>query len=174
MALRRVVSLGGGAAAESRRRGGARSVEAQIQDGRLHPRRGERSRIIPLFPFGHGLSYTSWSLSHLKVRKRGPDSYEATIHLRNTGNRAGAQVVQLYVGDPSSAGEPPRQLKAFQKVFLKPHHSKKVRLELERSSFQIFDEANNSWKTTPGTYQIYVGTSSRDLPGRAVVTVAGK
>jgi beta-glucosidase len=127
----------------------------------------------PLFPFGHGLSYTSWSLSHLKVKKRGSDSYEATVHLRNTGRRAGAQVVQLYLGYPAGAGEPPRQLKAFQNVFLEPDHSKRVRLEFDRSSFQVFDEASNSWTITPGTYQIYVGTSSRDLPGRAAVTVAG-
>ena len=80
-------------------------------------------------------------------------------------------MVQLYVGFPSGAGEPPRQLKAFGKVFLRPGRSAKVRLKLDRSSFQVFDEATNDWKTTPGTYRIYVGTSSRNLPLTASVTL---
>ena len=91
--------------------------------------------------------------------------------MRNTGRRAGAQVVQLYVGYPSSAGEPPRQLKAFRKVFLGAHRSKRVTLGLDRSSFQVFDEARRDWRTAPGKYRIYVGTSSRDLPLRASVRV---
>lgn len=124
----------------------------------------------PLFPFGHGLSYTSWSLKHLNVKKRG-NSYEASVHVRNTGRRAGAQVVQLYVGFPSGAGEPPRQLKAFHKVFLGAHRSKTVTLELDRSAFEVFDETSNNWQVTPGTHRIYVGTSSRNLPLTCAVSV---
>jgi len=95
----------------------------------------------------------------------------ATVKVRNTGRRAGAQVVQLYVGYPSNAGEPPRQLKAFRKVFLGAHRSKRVTLDLDRSSFGVYDEAGSRWKTVPGKYRIYVGTSSRDLPLSASVRV---
>ena len=91
--------------------------------------------------------------------------------MRNTGRRAGAQVVQLYVGYPSSAGEPPRQLKAFKKVFLGAHRSKRVKLSLDRSSFAVFDEARHGWRTAAGKYRIYAGTSSRDLPLSASVRV---
>jgi beta-glucosidase len=80
-------------------------------------------------------------------------------------------VVQLYVGFPSSAGEPPRQLKAFGKVFLRAGASKEVKLKLNRTSFQVFDEATDDWKTIPGAYRIYVGTSSRNLPLTASVTL---
>jgi beta-glucosidase len=117
----------------------------------------------PLFPFGYGLSYTSWSLGRPKLTRDG-DGYDVTVKVRNTGRRAGAQVVQLYVRAPAAAGEPPRQLKAFRKVFLGPHRSTKVRLALTRSSLQVFDETSNAFRAVPGEYRIYVGTSSRDLP----------
>ena len=124
----------------------------------------DHNKQRPLFPFGYGLSYASFSLNGLKVVTRGGGRYDVTVRVRNTSRRAGAQVVQLYVGDPARAGEPPRQLKAFRKVFLEAGASQRVTLELGRSSFQVFDEASNHWKTTPGTYGIFVGTSSRDLP----------
>ena len=91
--------------------------------------------------------------------------------MRNTGRRAGAQVVQLYVGYPSSTGEPPRQLKAFRKVFLGAHRSKRVTLAPGPLELPVFDEARGDWRTAPGKYRIYVGTSSRDLPLRASVRV---
>lgn len=132
----------------------------------------DQSQQQPLFPFGYGLSYTSFSLSDLRVAKRSSGRYVATVHLRNTGARAGAQVVQVYVGFPSSTGEPPRQLKAFDKIFLRPGESGTVKLDLNSSSFQTFDEASNSWVTTTGTYTVYVGTSSRDLPLQSLITIA--
>lgn len=126
----------------------------------------------PLFPFGYGLSYTSFSLSDLRVANHGSDRYVATVRLRNTGTRAGAQVVQAYIGFPSSTGEPPRQLKAFNKVFLRPGESGTVTLDLNSSSFQTFDEASNSWVTTSGAYTVYVGTSSQDLPLQSLLAIA--
>jgi beta-glucosidase len=125
----------------------------------------------PLFPFGYGLSYTSFSLSGLSVTPTGGGQYDATVKLANTGTRAGAEVVQLYVGFPSSTGEPPRQLKAFEKVFLQPGESSNVTLPLNESSFQMFDEQTSSWTTVPGTYQIYVGASSRDLPLQSSISI---
>ena len=88
------------------------------------------------------------------ARRAGSGRYDVTVRVRNTGRRAGAEVVQLYVGFPAGAGEPPRQLKAFDKVFLQPGESKTVRLALDPSSFQVFDETTNNWKMTPGTYRI--------------------
>jgi beta-glucosidase len=117
----------------------------------------------PLFPFGFGLSYTTFSLGHLKV-SRSAGGYRATVRLSNTGRLAGADVVQAYVRFPASAGEPPRQLKAFAKVFLRPGRASTVQLSLPRSSFEYFSTARNAWVTAPGAYRLYVGTSSRDLP----------
>ncbi len=126
----------------------------------------------PLFPFGYGLSYTSFSLSDLRIADQDSGHYVATVRIRNTGARAGAQIVQLYVGFPSSTAEPPRQLKAFDKIFLRPGESGTATFHLDRSSFQTFDEASNSWVTTAGTYTVYVGTSSRDLPLQSSLSVA--
>ncbi len=125
----------------------------------------------PAYPFGYGLSYTSFSFSGLKVSKRGSHRYLATVRVRNTGGRAGAEVVQLYLGFPSGAGEPRRQLKAFGRVFLRAGASERVRLKLNPSSFKVFDQGRNSWKATSGRYRIYLGTSSRDLPLRDSVTL---
>jgi beta-glucosidase len=122
----------------------------------------------PLFPFGFGLSYTSFQLSNLKVERSGSGA-RASVRVENTGERKGSEVVQLYLGFPPGAGEPPRQLKAFAKVELKPGRSKKVQLRLDGSSFEVYDEASGSWTTPPGKYKIYVGTSSRDLPLRASI-----
>ena len=105
------------------------------------------------------------------MANRGSGRYVATVRIRNTGARAGAQVVQLYVGFPSTTGEPPRQLKAFDKIFLRPGQSGTVSLDLNSSSFTTFDEANDSWVTTAGAYTVSVGTSSRDLPLQSSVTI---
>lgn len=125
----------------------------------------------PLFPFGFGLSYTSFALSHLKVTAGPAGSHRATVSLRNTGRRAGAEVVQAYLGFPISAGEPPRQLKAFARVFLNPGQSRTVRLDLDRSGFEFFDASRKVWTVTAGRYRLYVGISSRDLPLTSQITV---
>jgi beta-glucosidase len=125
----------------------------------------------PLYPFGFGLSYTTFALSNLKVTAGGGGSYRATIRLRNTGHRAGAEVVQAYLGFPSAAGEPPRQLKAFAKVYLAPGAHRTVTLTLPRSSFALFSQSRGGFVTEPGRYRLYVGTSSRDLPLSAQIGV---
>jgi beta-glucosidase len=125
----------------------------------------------PLYPFGFGLSYTSFKLSGLKVKPDGSGAQKVSVRVENTGRRAGTQVVQAYVGFPSGAGEPPRQLKAFAKVSLKSGQEKTVKMRLDPSSFEIFDEGTGSWTTPTGRYRIYVGISSRDLPVRTSVDV---
>ncbi len=134
---------------------------------RYYDRHGQR----PLFPFGYGLSYTSFSLSSFKVVKRGTGNYQVQVRVRNTGGRSGAEVVEVYVGFPSTTGEPPRQLKAFGKVFLKPGAAKNVALKLAPSSFQAFDTRRNRWTMASGSYRIFAGTSSSDLPLRARINI---
>jgi beta-glucosidase len=124
----------------------------------------------PLFPFGYGLSYTSFRFSELHVSRSGT-GYTVTARVRNTGSRSGAEVAQLYVGSPAAAHEPARQLKAYAKVNLKPGQSAVVRLELPRSALAAWTSADSGWTVARGTYRLYVGDSSRNLPLRAAVHV---
>jgi beta-glucosidase len=117
----------------------------------------------PLFPFGHGLSYTTFAYSGLSVRNTG-DGATATFTLRNTGNRAGAEVAQLYVGFPSAAGEPPRQLKGFERVSLAPGQAQRVTIRLDARDFSVWDTATHAWQPARGAFTVSVGGSSRSLP----------
>jgi beta-glucosidase len=125
--------------------------------------------LTPLFPFGFGLSYTSFRYSHLRIggpghRRRGGVIVTATI--TNTGDRTGSDVAQLYLGDPARAGEPPRQLKAFAKVSLRPGQSQVVRFTLDRHDLSYWNTAASAWVIAPGTFRVLVGDSSAqaDLP----------
>jgi beta-glucosidase len=119
--------------------------------------------IEPLFPFGHGLSYTSFGYSGLEVE---PHADGATVRaqLTNTGDRPGAEVAQLYLTFPDEAGEPPLQLKAFDKVEIDPGETRTVTFELDDRSFSVWDAAADEWRVVPGCYGVRVGGSSRDLP----------
>ncbi|WP_298397622.1 glycoside hydrolase family 3 C-terminal domain-containing protein [Sphingobium sp.] len=119
--------------------------------------------IKPLFPFGYGLSYTDFAFRNLKVKPEA-DGWSVRFHLRNTGKRSGAEVAQLYVSQPASAGEPPRQLKRFERIELAPGASKEVRFHLTRKDFSYWDDATRSWTVAPGTHRILVGGSSDALP----------
>ena len=114
----------------------------------------------PLFPFGYGLGYTTFGLHGLHVRRQG-DGAAVTFTVRNTGDRRGTAVPQVYVSDPRSAGEPPRQLKGFDRVTLAPGESRRLTVHLDRRSFAHW---HRGWVVSPGDYRIAVGTSSRDLP----------
>lgn len=130
----------------------------------------------PLFPFGFGLSYTTFRLSHLVIapatvdKKAGP--LRGTVEVKNTGDRAGAEVVQAYVSQPSANGEPPRQLCAFARVFLKPGETRQVRLTISPRSLLFYDASTHRWTLAAGTYRVLVGTSSRSLPLHRDVTIA--
>lgn len=119
--------------------------------------------IEPLFPFGHGLSYTDFAFRGLKVKPEG-DGWSVRFQVRNVGKRSGAEVTQLYVSLPTSAGEPPRQLKGFERVELAPGASKEVRFHLMRRDFAYWNDATKSWAVAPGEHQILVGNSSNALP----------
>jgi beta-glucosidase len=127
--------------------------------------------VEPLFPFGFGLSYTTFRLEDLKVtgQKHGPA--KATVEVTNTGDRRGAQVVQVYVGGadgsgPIGAGQiaPPRRLEGFSKVWLDPGERRKVTVHLGPRAFAHWDGDRDAWVQPAGSYSVSAGTSSRDLP----------
>ena len=120
--------------------------------------------LTPLFPFGFGLSYTQFAFSHLSVQ--GPSVADGTRDVRvsatvtNTGKRAGSEVAQLYLADPSASGEPPRQLAGFQRVNLAPGASTRVSFTVTPQDMSWWDDTANGWTQTAGAYQVYVGDSS--------------
>jgi beta-glucosidase len=129
----------------------------------------------PLFPFGFGLSYTTFQLSNFVVMptrfSKSPGIIHGTVDVTNTGHRQGAEVVQAYVSQPSSNGEPPRQLCAFAKVFLKPGETRQVRLTIAPRALSYYDTPTRRWTSAAGTYQILVGTSSRNMPLHRDITI---
>jgi len=127
----------------------------------------------PLFPFGFGLSYTTFKYDGLQVRG-GADGATVTVRLTNTGRRAGAEIAQMYVGFPTSAQEPPRQLKGFEKVSLKPGESRTVSFSLDRDALSAWDESIHGWKEYAGAYTVAVGGSSRDLALKGTFTIGGR
>ena len=132
----------------------------------------DAKNLTPLFPFGFGLSYTSFAFSGLKVSTTTTGA-TATFTVRNTGVRDGGEVAQLYVADPPAAGEPPKQLKGYQKVTLAAGQAKQVTLSLDQRAFSHWDTTTHSWKVTTGCYAVLVGDSSRRLPLTAKVGRGG-
>jgi beta-glucosidase len=131
----------------------------------------DAKNITPLYPFGYGLSYTSYGFSNLQVGALSGGN--ATVHatVTNTGSRAGTDVVQLYVGDPASTGEPVHQLRGFQRVTLNPGQSQTVTFTVSTHDLAYWNTSSSNWTTAAGTYQILVGDSSRNLPLTGTVTV---
>ena len=116
-----------------------------------------------LFPFGHGLSYTRFDYTNSNVRLDG-SVVRVNFDVTNAGSRRGAEVVQLYVHDPEcSAYRPAQELKAFRKVQLAPGASTRVNITLDRSAFAIFDVEAQNWLVEAGTFELRVGSSSRDI-----------
>jgi beta-glucosidase len=124
--------------------------------------------VTPLFPFGFGLSYTTFHFSNLTVTPTSSGAV-ARFNLENTGSRYGADVAQAYVGMPASTGEPPLQLKGYQKVWLGPGQSKTVSITLPETSFAHWDTTAGRWVVTPGDYTVSVGDSSASLPLQATL-----
>src|ERR1700737_3344709 len=116
-----------------------------------------------LFPFGFGLSYTSYAYSGLKV-KAGKEKTTITFTVKNTGSRLGAEIAEVYAALPAEAGEPPKRLVGWSKVKLQAGESKEVTVNIDSAYLSIFDEASESWKMTPGAYSFMAGGSSQDLP----------
>jgi beta-glucosidase len=125
----------------------------------------DKKKIEPRFPFGYGLSYTSFELKNLKVTPgAGNDAFTATVDVTNTGHRDGAAVAQLYVRPPTdeSVDRPMQELKGFGRVELAAGETKTVTIPLDERSFAHWDVESHSWKVLPGNYEITVGQFSRD------------
>jgi beta-glucosidase len=131
--------------------------------------------IEPLFPFGHGLSYTRFAYSHIEVTPRVADGGRGlwvSFDVKNAGERSGAEVAQVYLKLPDSTGEPPKRLVGWEKLVLRPGQTKHVRVKLTPERLAYWNVATNGWAIASGQYTIYVGSSSRDirLQDRALLT----
>jgi beta-glucosidase len=130
----------------------------------------DQRHIEPLFPFGYGLSYTSFRLAHLRVAHPRRGAVTASVEVTNTGRRRGSQVVQVYVAGADGAAGPPRRLEGFAKVSLRPGERRTVTIAFGPRAFAHWDTTKHAWVQPAGSYAIYAGTSSRDLPLSARVT----
>jgi beta-glucosidase len=137
----------------------------------------EARRIEPLFPFGHGLSYTSFAYSDLAVeRAAAPDGPAITVSLKvkNTGARAGSEVVQLYVREQRPRLQrPEKELKAFAKVALEPGEEREVRFALGARDFAVYDPRTEAWTISSDRFDLLVGASARDISLQASVALGG-
>ncbi|HTC93913.1 MAG TPA: glycoside hydrolase family 3 C-terminal domain-containing protein [Terriglobales bacterium] len=150
---------------------GVNGVETYSEGVKMGYRYYDANNLQPLFPFGFGLSYTTFSFQNLAITpastsfSSNPNQTVAVdFDITNTGPVAGAEVGQVYVGIPSVAvSEPPKWLKGFQRISLTPGQTGHAHLLLDMRSFAYWDVNSHSWKVAPGTYQIVVGASSRDI-----------
>ena len=134
---------------------------------------GRESQAPPLFPFGYGLSYTQFAFRDLIVSEANSEGpIKVRFEVENTGSRAGAEVAEVYVGDPSATvPRPDKELKAFARVMLKPGESRQVEVTLDRRSLAYWSVKSGDWKVDPGQFVVYVGDSSEHVPLQARFTV---
>ena len=124
----------------------------------------DKQKFAPLFPFGYGLSYTTFTMHDAKLADATPGAVKVNVSVTNTGSCAGAEVVQLYVQDvKSSVARPVKELKAFQKVFLQPGETKEVTLTLNDRAFQFYDVAAKDWRSELGRFNFLIGNSSKNI-----------
>ena len=128
-----------------------------------------------MFPFGFGLSYTTFAYSNLTVSPGMAGASEpvtVAFDVKNIGRREGAEVAELYVGDShSSVPRPVKELKGFAKVSLKPGESRRITLKLNRRAFSFYDAGKKDWKAEPGEFAILVGGSSNQIQLRGKFTL---
>ena len=131
-------------------------------------------RIRPAYPFGFGLSYTRFGYGPLRLRAAARGfGVRASISVRNTGRRTGIAVPQLYVGLPGARGrvQPPRQLKGFQKLTLRPGRRARASFALDARAFSYWDAKRNRWRVAPGCYSVQVAPTGRAAASRGTVAV---
>jgi beta-glucosidase len=135
----------------------------------------DAKNIEPQFPFGYGLSYTTFSYKNLKVTPASSgkaSNVTVTIDVSNSGTRPGAEVAQLYVGDShASLPRPVKELKAFDRILLQPGETKSVTFQLGENAFAFYDAVHMKWVVEPGTFEILVGSSSRDIRAKGQFTL---
>lgn len=129
----------------------------------------------PLFPFGHGLSYTTFDYGKPRVDAKSmfPDGkVTVSVRVKNTGKRTGQETVQLYVSDKkASLPRPVKELKGFQKVTLAPGEEKEVSFIVTREALSFFDDRKHAWVAEPGTFEALIGASATDIRGRVAFTL---
>ena len=127
----------------------------------------DKERIKPTFAFGHGLSYTQFEISNLcsdKPQITPDETITFTVNVKNTGKRAGSEVVQLYIHDvKSSVDRPKKELKGFQKVYLQPGENRDVSITVNKEALSFYDESSSSWKAEAGMFEALVGNTSDNL-----------
>jgi beta-glucosidase len=136
----------------------------------------EHNQTKPLFPFGFGLSYTTFAYSNLSVKPL-PNSgsgprYEVSFDVKNTGTREGADVAQVYIGDPqTSVPRPVKELKGFVKVSLRPGETRQVSVMLDSRALSYYDVNAKQWRAEPGDFNVLVGRSSEQIELRGKLTL---
>jgi beta-glucosidase len=132
----------------------------------------EKAGVRPLFPFGHGLSYTTFSYGNLSVRPAAGGLYEVSFDVKNTGGREGADVAQVYVTPAASkVARPAKELKGFAKVSLRPGETRRVSVTLDRRAFSYYDADAKNWRAEPGDYGVLVGRSSERIELKGKITL---
>ncbi|HEY64224.1 MAG TPA: beta-glucosidase [Caldilineae bacterium] len=135
----------------------------------------DKKKIEPLFPFGHGLSYTTFAYSNLRLSASEIDAdgkLQVSVDVQNTGTRAGKEVVQLYVRDvEAGVMRPEKELKGFQKIALEPSETKTVTFTLDREALSYYDPVQKAWVAEAGEFEVLIGSSSRDIRLRGTFTL---
>jgi beta-glucosidase len=134
----------------------------------------EKYGITPLFPFGHGLSYTTFEYKDLEADNQNDGSVIISLLVKNSGKRQGSEIVQIYVSDTQSdVSRPVKELKGFKKVTLLPGEETNVSITLDRNAFAYYDETGRQWVVEPGKFKILAGSSTEDVRLERVINLAG-
>ena len=133
----------------------------------------DKSMVKPLFPFGYGLSYTSFAYKNLTISSPSSDQQvSVAFDVTNTGTRAGADVAEVYVGDRHApVPRPIKELKGFKRVSLNPGETKNVVVKLDRRAFSCYDIKSHSWTVAPGDFDLFVARSAADIALTGKVTL---
>ena len=132
----------------------------------------ESYRVEPQFCFGHGLSYTQFEFSQIKAEVKDSTTFSLTLEVKNSGDLDGAEVIQVYMSKPkSNIIRPAKELKAFNKVFLKAGENKPITFSFNRKDFSYYNEKDQAWKVEAGEYVLEVGSSSRDIRCSAKIII---
>lgn len=158
------------------RNDGSNIVDIEYREGIFVGYRwADKNKIQPLFPFGHGLSYTTFDYGKATIDKTegtADDVFTVSIPVTNTGDRAGREIVQLYVTDlKTTLPRPVKELKGFKKISLEPGQTETVTFEISRDDLSYFDADKHAWVVDPGKFEALVGASSRDIRSKVTFKV---
>ncbi len=133
----------------------------------------DKKGVVPLFPFGHGLSYTNFEYSNLKIKKNKNEyDYSVSVDVQNTGKYEGKEIIQLYVNDlKSTLHRPEKELKGFEKVLLQPNETKTISLKLNKRSFAFYDTFKKNWIVEAGDFNILIANSSKNIKLNKIIEI---